>query len=100
MLMVHNYEFGDDKPDYLSETTSKYRQPNLNPNEITGNRINNQLLQKSNYKLGTDNEPLNTGQKISYTPKYSENEIKNIDLEKTNFILGDDKLDFNKHIYF
>ena len=94
MLRAHNYEFGDDKPNYLSEAASRYQKPNLNPDDIIGNKINNQLLQKSNYKFGTDNEPWNTTQKRSYTPKYADNDLKNIDLEKTNFILGDDKPDF------
>ena len=94
ILRSHNYEFGDDKPNYLSEAASRYTKPNVNPNDHMENRISNQLLQKSNYQFGTNNEPWNTTQKRSYTPKYAENDKTNPDLVKTNFILGDDKPDF------
>ena len=94
MLRAHNYKFGDDKPNYISEAASRYSNPNVNPYDNIENRINNPLLQKSNYKFGTDNEPWNTTQKRSYTPKYAENDKQSPDLVKTNFILGDDKPDF------
>ena len=94
MLLAHNYEFGDDKPNYLSESVNRYTKPNVNPNDNIENKISNQLLKKSNYKFGTNNEPWNTTQKRVYTPKYAENNKTNNDLVKINFILGDDKLDF------
>ena len=94
MLRAHSYEFGDDKPDYISEAASRYTKPNINPNDLNENRINNQLLQKSNCNFGSNNEPWNTTQKRSYTPKYVENDKNNIDLSKSNFVFGDDKPDF------
>lgn len=44
MLRAHNYEFGDDKPNYISEAADRYTKPNVNPNDL--NKVNNQLLQK------------------------------------------------------
>ena len=32
-LRAHNYEFGDDKPDYISETAAKYTKPDMNLNK-------------------------------------------------------------------
>ena len=92
MLRAHNYEFGDDKPNYISEAADRYTKPNVNPNDL--NKVNNQLLQKSNYNFGSNNEPWNTTQKRSYTPKYVENDKNNIDLSRSNFVFGDDKPDF------
>ena len=94
MLRAHNYEFGDDKPNYISEAASRYTNPRYNPRDNIENRISNQLLQKSNYQFGNNNEPWNTTQNRSYTPKYADNDKKDINLAKTNFILGDDKPDF------
>ncbi len=93
LLRAHNYEFGDDKPNYISETASRYTNPGINPNN-RDNRINNQLLQKTNYQFGNNDEPWNTTQKRSYTPKYTENEKNDINAKKSNFVFGDDKPDF------
>ena len=93
MLRAHNYEFGDDKPNYLSEAASRYTNPGVIPNR-NENKINNQLLQKSNYQFGNNDEPWNTTQKRSYTPKYAENDKNEMNVGKSNFIFGDDKPDF------
>ena len=93
LLRAHNYEFGDDKPNYISEAASRYTNPGINPNN-SNNRINNQLLQKTNYQFGNNDEPWNTTQKRSYTPKYTENEKNDINIKKSNFVFGDDKPDF------
>ena len=45
MLRSHNYEFGDDKPDYISEHKYRFANPKINPEERKQNRISNQLLQ-------------------------------------------------------
>ena len=50
MLRSHNYEFGDDKPDYISEHKYRFSKPVINPEERLQNKISNQLLQKSNHK--------------------------------------------------
>jgi hypothetical protein len=93
MLRAHNYEFGDDKPNYLSEAASRYTNPGVIPNR-NENKINNQLLQKSNYQFGNNDEPWNTTQKRSYTPKYAENDKNEMNAGKSNFVFGDDKPDF------
>ena len=31
MPRSHNYEFGDDKTNYISEASSRYTNPNVNP---------------------------------------------------------------------
>ena len=91
-----NYEFGDDKPDYISETKFRFSQPKINPEERLQNKISNQLLQKSNHNFGNDKEPWNSSNQRAFTPKYiPEEEKKNINLVKTNFILGDTKPDYN-----
>ena len=33
MLRAHNYNFGDDKPNYLSETAARFTKPEINPND-------------------------------------------------------------------
>jgi hypothetical protein len=93
MLRAHNYEFGDDKPNYLSEAASRYTNPGVIPNR-NENKINNQLLQKNNYQFGNNDEPWNTTQKRSYTPKYAENDKNEMNPGKSNFVFGDDKPDF------
>ena len=95
-LSAHNYEFGDDKLDYLSENAARYGKPLINKDERLQNKINNQLLQKSNYKFGNDKQPWNSTSELSFTPKYiPEEEKKNMNLVKTNFILGDNNPDYN-----
>ena len=91
LLRAHNYNFGDDKPNYISETASRFTRPKVNPNEDNKNKISNQLLQQSHYVFGNSNDPWNTTQKRSYTPKVSDNERFKKNLTNTNFKLGDDK---------
>ena len=91
MLRAHNYEFGDDKPNYISETASRFTKPNINPNEDNKNKISTQLLQQSHYVFGNSTDPWNTTQKRSYTPKVSDVDKYGKDLRKTNFKFGDDK---------
>lgn len=43
-LGAHNCEFGDDKPDYTSETKYLFTKPVINPEEQKSNNISNQLL--------------------------------------------------------
>jgi hypothetical protein len=60
------------------------------------NKISNELLQKTNHNFGNDREPWNSTNEASFTPKYiPEQEKTNINLVKTNFILGDTKPDYN-----
>ena len=95
-LRSHNYEFGDDKPDYISETKFRFSKPIINPEERLQNKISNQLLQKSNHNFGNSKEPWNSTSGRVFTPKYIPEEDKNnINLVKTNFILGDTKPDYN-----
>ena len=95
-LRAHNYEFGDDKLDYLSENADRFRKPLINKDERMKNKISNQLLQKSNYKFGNDKQPWNSTSESIFTPKYIPDEEKNnINLVKTNFILGDNRPDYN-----
>ena len=95
-LRAHNYEFGDDKPDYISETKFRFSNPVINPEERMQNKISNQLLQKTNYNFGNDKEPWSSTSGRAFTPKnIPEEEKKNINLVKTNFILGDTKPDYN-----
>ena len=95
-LRAHNYEFGDDKLDYISENKYRYSKPVINPEERLQNKISNELLQKTNHNFGNDKEPWNSTNERAFTPKYiPEEEKKNINLVKTNFILGDTKPDYN-----
>ena len=96
MLRSHNYEFGDDKPDYISEHKYRFSKPVINPEERLQNKISNQLLQKSNHNFGNNKDPWNSTNEYVFTPKYiPQEEKKNINLVKTNFILGDTKPDYN-----
>ena len=90
MLRAHNYEFGDDKPNYLSETASRFTKPTLGTQENNKNKISNQLLQKSHYVFGNSTDPWNTTQKRSYTPKISDIDKHRNNLRQTNFKFGDD----------
>ena len=95
-LRAHNYEFGEDKPDYISETKYRFAKPVVNPEEQKSNKISNQLLQKTNHNFGNDKEPWNSTSERIFTPKYIPEEDKNnINLVKTNFVLGDTKPDYN-----
>ena len=89
MLRAHNYEFGDDKPNYLSETASRFTKPIINPKEE--NKISTQLLQQSHYVFGNSTDTWNTTQKRSYTPKIADYDRFGKNLMKTNFKFGDDK---------
>ena len=102
MLRAHNYNFGDDKPNYLSETAARFTRPKVDPKDANENKISNQLLQKSHYVFGNSNDPWNTTQKRSYTPKVSDNDRFRKNLTSTNFKLGDDKPQFksvNNEVY-
>ena len=95
-LRAHNYEFGDDKLDYISENKFRFSKPIINPEERKQNKISNELLQKTNHNFGNDKEPWNSTNERAFTPKYIPEEDKNnINLVKTNFILGDSKPDYN-----
>ena len=95
-LRAHNYEFGDDKLDYISENKYRYSKPVINPEERLQNKISNQLLQKTNYNFGNDKESWSSTSGRAFTPKnIPEEEKKNINLVRTNFILGDTKPDYN-----
>ena len=94
MLRAHNYEFGDDKPNYLSETAARFTKPVINPNDDNKNKISTQLLQQSHYVFGNSNDPWNTTQKRSYTPKVTDDKRCTKNLSKTNFKFGDDKPQF------
>ena len=95
-LRAHNYNFGDDKLDYISENKFRFSKPVINPEERLQNKISNELLQKTNHNFGNDKEPWNSTNERAFTPKYiPEEDKKNINLVKTNFILGDTKPDYN-----
>lgn len=89
MLRSHNYEFGDDKPDYISEAKFRYQKPVVGPLDKQKN-LSTADLQKNHYVFGNSTEPWNTTQKRSYTPKMADNQRETKDLTRTNFILGDD----------
>ena len=89
-LRSQNFEFGTDKPDYLSETAAKYIIP---PIDKDGNKqkVSTAMLQQSHYVFGTSNAPWNTTHRREFTPKKADNQKYTKDLTRTNFVLGDDK---------
>jgi len=91
MLRAHNYNFGDDVPNYISETAARFTKPEIDPNDKNKNKFSTQLLQQSHYVFGNCNDPWNTTQKRSYTPKISDQDTFIKNLSKTNFKFGDDK---------
>ena len=90
-LRVQNYEFGKDKPDYISETTAKYTKPDLNSIKNGDNKISTAMLQQSHYVFGTSNEPWTTTHRRAFTPKKAFTKLAYKNLTKTNFVLGDDE---------
>ena len=90
-LRSQNFEFGTDKPDYLSETAAKYIIPPANNENNKQNKISTAMLQQSHYVFGNSNVPWNTTHRREFTPKKADNERQVKDLTRTNFILGDDK---------
>ena len=89
-LRSQNFQFGTDKPDYLSETASKYIMPPKIENDKP-NKISTAMLQQSHYVFGNMNVPWNTTHRREFTPKKADNERQVKDLTRTNFILGEDK---------
>ena len=90
-LRTQNFQFGIDKPDYLSETSAKYKRPPLNIDGNKQDKVSNVLLQQSHYIFGTANAPWNTTHRREFTPKKADNQKYTKDLTRTNFVLGDDK---------
>ena len=90
-LRSQNFEFGSDKPDYLSETASKYIIPPLNNANNNQNKVSTALLQQSHYVFGNSNAPWNTTSRREFTPKKADNQRQVKDLTRTNFVLGDDR---------
>ena len=89
-LRSQNYEFGTDKPDYISETAAKYTKPDMNLNKNGQNRVSTAMLQQSHYVFGTNNVPWVTTHRRAFTPKKAYTKMMNKNLAKTNFVLGDD----------
>ena len=90
-LRSQNYEFGTDKPDYISETAAKYTKPDMNLNKNGQNRVSTAMLQQSHYVFGTNNVPWVTTHRRAFTPKKAYTKMMNKNLAKTNFVLGDDE---------
>ena len=90
-LRSQNYEFGTDKPDYISEAAAKYTKPNMNMNKNGPNRVSTAMLQQSHYVFGTNNVPWTTTHRRAFTPKKAFTKMANKNLSKTNFVLGDDE---------
>ena len=90
-LRVQNYEFGKNKPDYISETTAKYTKPDLNSIKNGDNKISTAMLQTSHYVFGTSNDPWTTTHRRAFTPKKAFTKLAYKNLTKTNFVLGDDE---------
>ena len=59
-LRTQNFQFGTDKPDYLSETAAKYIIPPINKEDSKQNKISTAMLQQSHYVFGNSNVPWNT----------------------------------------
>ena len=89
-LRAQNFEFGTDKPDYLSETAAKYIIP-PKTNENNKQNISTAMLQQSHYVFGNNNAPWNTTHRREFTPKKADNQRQIKDLTRTNFVLGDDR---------
>ena len=90
-LRSQNFEFGTDKPDYLSETAAKYIIPKFDTEGNKQNKVSTAFLQQSHYVFGTSNAPWNTTHRREFTPKKADNQKYTKDLTRTNFVLGDDK---------
>ena len=90
-LRTQNFQFGTDKPDYLSETAAKYIIPPINKEDDKQNKISTAMLQQSHYKFGNSNVPWNTTHRREFTPKKADNARQVKDLTRTSFVLGDDK---------
>ena len=90
-LRSQNFQFGTDKPDYLSETAAKYILPPKSNENSRPNKISTSMLQQSHYVFGNMNVPWNTTHRREFTPKKADNERQVKDLTRTNFILGEDK---------
>ena len=90
-LRTQNFQFGTDKPDYLSETAAKYIIPHINKDDNKQNKVSTAMLQQSHYVFGNYNIPYNTTHRREFTPKKADNQRQVKDLTRTNFILGDDK---------
>ena len=90
-LRTQNFQFGTDKPDYLSETAAKYIIPPINKEDSKQNKISTAMLQQSHYVFGNSNVPWNTTHRREFTPKKADNQRQVKDLTRTNFVLGDDR---------
>jgi len=92
-LRAHNFQFGTDKPDYLSETSAKYIMPAINKdsNNNNQNKVSTAMLQQSHYVFGNNIVPWTTTNRREFTPKKADNKRETKDLTRTNFVLGDDR---------
>ena len=86
-----NFNFGTDNNDYMTETQAKFKQPNINKDDLPNQKISTKELQNSHYKFGIFPSDYNTTHRISYPPKKVDFKLDNKNLTKTNFILGEDK---------
>jgi len=90
-LRTQNFQFGTDKPDYLSETQAKYIIPPRDTENNKQNKVSTAILQQSHYVFGNSNVPWNTTHRREFTPKKADNQRQVKDLTRTNFVLGDDR---------
>ena len=94
--VVKNKDFLEQENIKKTTINKDFSQPKINPEERLQNKVNNQLLQKSNHSFGNNKEPWDSTSGRAFTPKYiPEEEKKNMNLGKTNLILGDTKPDYN-----
>lgn len=90
-LRSQNYELGNDRPDYLSETAAKYTKPNISKYDLQNQKVSTASLQQSHYVFGTAGANWNTTHRVSYTPKKADNKLYQKNLTTTNFVLGDEE---------
>ena len=90
-LRSQNYNFGNEKTDYLTEMASKYTKPIIDPKNRLKQSVSTSDLQQSHYVFGTQGANWNTTHRVSYTPKKADVELQHKNLIKTNFILGDEE---------
>lgn len=90
VLRSHNHKMGFDRPEYLSETHSKFSKPRNGADSVQKSSISTAELQQSHYKFGSDQSNFTTTSQTSYVPKVNDAKLITKNLTKTNFILGSD----------
>lgn len=90
VLRSHNHKMGFDRPEYQSETHSKFSKPKHCADSVQKSNISTAELQQSHYKFGSDQSNFTTTSQTSYVPKINDTKLFSKNLTKTNFVLGSD----------